>query len=102
MTVTTLVSNAEFEIRGEFLWFGVILHGDVHTTWSKGVRLRVTKCISEIARTLSQPVYAFVHPSFGQKHVKFIQATGGREHHKRLTPDGDMVQMFIYPSLDLI
>jgi hypothetical protein len=102
MNAVTLVSTEEFEIKGEFLWFGVILHGDMRTPWTKGVRLRLKKCITEIARSLSQPVYAFNHPSLGHKQVKFIQATGGEKHHKRLTPNGEMVQMFIYPSLDLI
>lgn len=100
MSDCILVRTPEFEIRGEFLWFGVILHGDVFVKFTKEVKGRVTHGIQQIARSLSLPVFAFHAPSHDPLKLKFIKATGGQYHHKRFTPDGELAEIFIYRPLD--
>ena len=100
MSDLILTKTNEFEIRGEFLWFGVILHADVHVKFRKEVKDRFTHCIKQIARSLSVPAYAFHAPSHDPLKLKFIQATGGQYHHKRYTPDGELAEIFIYRALD--
>jgi hypothetical protein len=95
-----LVKTPEYEIRGEFLWFGVILHADVFVKFRREVKGRFTQSIKQIVRSLSLPVYAFQTPSHDPLKLKFIKATGGQYHHKRYTPDGELAEIFIYRALD--
>lgn len=100
MSDVVLVRTSEFEIRGEFLWFGVVLHADVHKTWGKGVKGRFIEALNEIRRSFSVPLWAFQTPSHDPKKRKFIQGTGGVFHHYRWTPDGEKAEMYLYPPLD--
>jgi hypothetical protein len=100
MTPVTLAQSPEFTIRGEFLWFGVILHGDVHVPWTKGVRKRVRDAIALIARSISLPVYAFQTPSHDPKKRKFIRDTGGIYDHRRQTDEGEWAEMYLYRPMD--
>lgn len=100
MSDIPLVRTPEYEIRGEFLWFGVILHADVHVTWTKGVRKRFRTDLDLILRHSGQPCWAFQTPTHDPKKRKFIQDVGGTYHHRRLTGDGEWAEMFLFPSLD--
>lgn len=100
MSDITLIRTPEYEIRGEFLWFGVVLHGDVRVPWTKGVRSRVRSAMAQIASSLTQPCWAFQAPSHDPKKRKFIQDVGGTYHHRRLTGDGEWADMFLFPVLE--
>lgn len=95
-----LIRTPEFEIRGEFLWFGVVLHADVYVLWTKGVRKRFRSALGLITRSLSQSCWAFQTPSHDPKKRKFIQDVGGVLHHRRLTPDGEWADMYLFRPLD--
>lgn len=82
----------------EFFWFGVIVHSSVRVPYSKGVFQKYKRDLDEIARCLSQPVYAFQAPSHDPKKRKFIQRLGFKHHHRRLTGDGEWADMYLYPA----
>jgi hypothetical protein len=100
MSDVPLIRTSEFEIRGEFLWFGVILHADVYVMWSKGVRKRFLEAMALIRRSIALPLWAFQTPTHDPQKRKFIQDTGGVFHHYRWTPDGEKAEMYLYPPLD--
>ncbi len=101
MTVLKLTQTPEFTIRGEFLWFGVILHADVHVRWTRGVRQRFRAAITQIVHSVWLPCFAFQTPSHDPKKRKFIQDVGGTYHHRRLTDEDEWAEMFLFPRLDL-
>lgn len=97
-----LAKTDEFEIRGEFLWFGLILHGDVLVPWNRGVKKKVCTAIREIVEVSPWPCWAFHIPSYhAPKQRKFIQVTGGVFHHFRWTPEGERAEFYLYRPLDL-
>jgi len=100
MSDIILIRTPEYEIRGEFLWFGVVLHGDVFVRWCKGVRNRLKTHIDQIARSISQPVYAFHAPSHDPLKRKFIKDVGMVLHHYRTTGDGELAEMYLARPLD--
>lgn len=101
MSAIPLVIDPDFNIDGEFLWFGVILHAQVHVPWTKGVRERFRKSLKSLVSTLGQDAFAFQTPSHDPKKRKFIQDVGGRFHHYRFTEDGEKAEMYIFRPLDL-
>lgn len=101
MSDVTLIRTNEYDIRGEFLWFGVILHSDVFVRWSKGVRQRYREHLQMTARSLSCPVYAYHSPSHDPLKRKFILDAGLVPHHRRLDGNGEWAEMFILRPLDL-
>lgn len=100
MSVITLRWNPEYTLRGEFLWFGVILHCDVHVTWTKGVKERLKDDIQAVVKGSTRPVYAFQTPSHDPKKRKFIKSLGGKLDHYRTTPDGERAEMYRFLALD--
>ena len=103
MSDIPLVRTDEFEIRGEFLWFGVILHGDFYVPWTKGVRERFLRAFKAILRDMAwTPAYAFQAPSHDPKKRKFIKDIGGVFDHFRLTGDGEWAEMYRFRPLDPI
>lgn len=96
MTAVILAQTEEFTLKGEFLWFGVILHCDVHVKWSKGVRERLKQTIRETVSSIKVPAYAFQSNSHDPKKRKFIKDMGGILHHKRLTGDGEWAEMYLF------
>lgn len=100
MSAITLIDTPEFAIKGEFLWFGVILHADVKVRYSKGVRNRFKKALSGVVKQLSGPCYAFHTSSHDPKKRKFIRDMGGVFDHYRITCDGERAEMYLFsPSL---
>ena len=100
MTIT-LVNTPEYDIKAEFLWFGVILHSDVHVPWTKGVRRRFRASLGALIRSLGHiPVYAFQTPTHDPKKRKFIRDVGGVFDHHRYTEEGERAEMFRFYSLD--
>lgn len=100
MSDITLIETDEFVIRAEFLWFGVILHGDVKVRYGKSVRKRVREAIQMVVRSLSGPVYAFHTDSHDPKKRKFIRDMGGVFDHYRTTDDGERAEMYLFRPLD--
>lgn len=100
MSDITLIKTHEYEIRGEFLWFGVVLHADVFVRWCKGVRKRFKSHVRLIAQSISQPVYAFHTPSHDPLKRKFITDVGLVLHHYRTTGDGELAEMYLARPLD--
>ena len=99
---TTLIETSEYDIRAEFLWFGVILHSDVHVPWTKGVLKRFRQDLQKTICGLGLPAYAFQTPTHDPKQRKFIRMVGGVYDHSRLTGDGEWAEMYRFPPLDLI
>lgn len=100
MTKLTIYSDDEFSIHVETLWFGWILHGDVHVRWSQGVRKRLTQTMRAIVKLSGKRCYAFQTPSHDPKKKKFIQSIGGTFDHYRFTPDGEKAEMYRFHTLD--
>lgn len=101
MSDTTLTKTPEFEIRGEFLWFGVVLHADVRVRWCRSVRKRFLKELGDVLRGLGNiPAYAFQTPSHDPKKQKFIKDVGGVFDHYRMTGDGERAEMYRFHPLD--
>lgn len=100
MSDIPLVRTTEYEIRAEFLWFGAILHADVYVRWGKEVRKRFRRDLENVINGMSCPAYAFQAPSHDPKKTKFIKDTGGVYHHRRLTGDGELADMYLYCTLD--
>ena len=99
MTVP-LVFTHEYSIRGEFLWFGVVLHSDVYVKWTKGVRRKFRADLGALIRRLGVPVYAFQTPSHDPKKRKFIKDVGGVFDHYRFTDEGERAEMYRFHPLD--
>lgn len=99
MSVITLIKTKDYIIKGEFLWFGVILHSDVYK-WGKDIRKLYRKHIQLIASSVGQPVYAFQTSTHDPKKRKFIGDVGLTFHHFRLTETGEWAEMFTIRPLD--
>lgn len=100
MGTLNLITTDEFTLKGEFLWFGLVLHCDVHVRWSKGVKERLKQSIQQLTRSVSVPVYAFQTASHDAKKLKFIKEVGGIFHHRRTTGSQEMADMYLFTSLD--
>ena len=94
-----LIETPEYVIKGEFLWFGLILHSDVKVRWSKGVKKRLLKDLRLIVSSTYQQCFAFHSSTQPELQRKFIQSVGGVYNHRRRTDAGDMVEMYIFPRL---
>ena len=87
-------------MRAEVLWFGMILHGDVHKVWTDRRRRRLRGIIRDIASRSFLPLYAFQTPKCDPKKLKFIRQLGGVFHHTTFTDEGDRADMYLFRPLD--
>jgi hypothetical protein len=99
MSDVPLVRTPEYEIRGEYLWFGVVLHSDVFVRWTKEVKGRFKVDLSNIVSQSVWPVYAFQSPSCDPLKQKFIESVGGTFEHSRQNDNGEMCRMYRFRSL---
>lgn len=95
-----LHQSPEYDISGEFLWFGVILHSDVNVPWTKGVRKRFIRDLQRVVNAVGLPAYAFQTPTHDPKKRKFIRDVGGVLDHYRQTDDGEWAEMYRFHPLD--
>jgi hypothetical protein len=102
MSAITLTQTPEYDIRGEFLGFGVILHSEVSVPWSKDVRTRFLHDLQGVISHIGKPCFAFQTESHDPKKRKFIQSVGGIFDHYRITGDGENAEIFRFPSLGLV
>lgn len=100
MQTILLCETPEYDLRGEFLWFGVILHSEVRVPWTKGVRSRFINDLQRVLVALGRPAYAFQTPSHDPKKRKFIRDVGGVLDHRRQTDEGEWAEMYRFHPLD--
>lgn len=95
-----LIQDKSYHLAGEFLWFGVILHCEVYSRYTKTIRKRLLKDLGLIARSLSKPIYVFQGESHDPLKLKFILDLGFTYSHRLLAEEG-WVDMYLLRPLDL-
>lgn len=100
MTLATFVETPEYNIRGEFVWFGVILHSEVRAMWTKGLRGRFKRDLRHVASCVSLPLYAFQAPYHDPKKQRFIRDVGMVRHHRRKDSKGVWCDLYLLRPLD--
>lgn len=95
-----LVQRDNHIIYGEFLDFGVVVHGYVRPgSWSPSLKRQITEDLQVLASAFTFPVFAFQRNP-DQKWLRFIKLVGGIPDITRNTGDGEPVEMFRFPPLD--
>ncbi len=94
MTTYVVVDDSDFRLTSEWVDGFWVLHCDVFTRWSKTTLTRLRGLLKRVAEVSEYPVYAFQTPSHDPLKRKFIQQVGGILEHERLTPDGEIAEMF--------
>lgn len=95
-----ILKRQRYTISVETMWFGHIIHGDVHGFYGRSVRQAIRADLSLLARSLSQPLYAFQCQSHDPKKERFIRGLGFVPDHRRMTGDGEWADMYRWPTLD--
>ena len=96
-----LIDRPEYTFRGEFLWFGVILHHEVHVPYTKTVKRLVVQDLHLISASISQPIYVFQAPSHDPKKRKYILSLGFTLSHRLLTEDGEWAEIFSFNPIEV-
>lgn len=97
----TLRDCYDYVITAEFLWFGVILHIDVLSPWSKTLRKTLISEARQIASEYSyRKIYACAPTNENKKLHKFIQLVGLVFDHYRYNHNGDSYKFYRLFPLD--
>jgi hypothetical protein len=97
-----LTQREEYTLSAEFLWFGVVLHNEIHVRYTKTVKKRLVQDLRLIANSISSPIFVFQTMTHDPLKMKFIESLGCFSFdHYRTTGEGEWAKMYILRPLEV-
>lgn len=96
-----ILSRPDYQVTGEFLWFGVVLHIERPRIYNKSTLKRLRDDARLIALSFRTPVYAFQTITDDPLKGKFIRNLGFTLSHYRVTGEGEWAQMYTLHPMEV-